>query len=122
MAGKKLLERLLRMKGFCITWFELHERKREVFIGVKPHKTGCRCPHCDRRCKIVNILSEYRVWRDVVICGMQPSVALTLAEMGREMIGVRTALNLDQALEELDQLISSGSEDRSRRREEVASD
>ena len=71
MAGKKLLERLLRMKGFRITWFELHERKREIIIGVKPHKTGCRCPHCDRRCKIVNNLSEYRVWRDVVLCGMQ---------------------------------------------------
>ena len=71
MAGKKLLERLLRMKGFRITWFELHERKRECFIGVKPHKTGCRCPHCDRRCEIVSILPECRVWRDVVLCGMQ---------------------------------------------------
>lgn len=71
MAGKKLLERLLRMKGFCITWFELRERKRDLFIGVKPHKTGCRCPHCDRRCEIVTILPECRVWRDVVLCGMQ---------------------------------------------------
>jgi len=71
MGGKKLLQRLLRMKGFRITWFELHERKREVLIGVKPHKTGCRCPHCDRRCEIVTILPECRVWRDVVLCGMQ---------------------------------------------------
>jgi transposase len=71
MGGKKLLQRLLRMKGFRITWFELHERKREVLIGVKPHKTGCRCPHCDRRCEIVTILPECRVWRDVVLCGME---------------------------------------------------
>ena len=71
MAGKKLLGRLLRIKGFRITWFELHERKREVLIGVKPHKVGCRCPHCDRRCEIVTILPECRVWRDVVLCGMQ---------------------------------------------------
>jgi transposase len=71
MGGKKLLQRLLRMKGFRITWFELHERKREVLIGVKPHKTGCRCPHCDRRCEIVIILPECRVWRDVVLCGME---------------------------------------------------
>ena len=71
MAGKKLLGRLLRMKGFRITWFELRERKRDLFIGVKPHKTGCRCPHCDRRCEIVTILPECRVWRDVVLCGMQ---------------------------------------------------
>jgi hypothetical protein len=68
MGGKKLLQRLLRMKGFRITWFELHERKREVLIGVKPHKTGCHCPHCDRRCEIVTILPE---WRDVVLCGME---------------------------------------------------
>ena len=68
MGGKKLLQRLLRMKGFRITGFELHERKREVLIGVKPHKTGCHCPHCDRRCEIVTILPE---WRDVVLCGME---------------------------------------------------
>ena len=71
MAGKKVLQRLLRMKGFGITWFELYERKRRVFIGVKPHKTGCRCPQCDRRCEIVTILAECRVWRDVVLCGME---------------------------------------------------
>jgi rsbT antagonist protein RsbS len=31
----------------------------------------------------------------VVICGMQPAVALTLIEMGRELVGVETVLNLD---------------------------
>ena len=71
MAGKKLLERLLQMKGYSSTRFELHESKRELFIGVKPRKTGCRCPHCDRQCEIVTILPECRVWRDVVLCGMQ---------------------------------------------------
>lgn len=71
MEGKKLLERLLLTRGFRITWFKLHERKREIFIGGKPHKNGCRCPHCDRRCEIVRILPECRVWRDVVICGRQ---------------------------------------------------
>jgi rsbT antagonist protein RsbS len=42
---------------------------------------------------------------EAVMCGMQPSVALTLIEMGRELVGVDTALNLDQALERVQELI-----------------
>ena len=42
---------------------------------------------------------------ETVICGMQPAVALTLTEMGRELVGVETALNLDQAVSRLDELI-----------------
>ncbi len=41
----------------------------------------------------------------VVLCGMQPDVALTLIEMGRELIGVKTSLNLDQAFEQLERMI-----------------
>ena len=36
---------------------------------------------------------------------MQPSVALTLIEMGRELIGVETVLNLGQGLEKVRRLI-----------------
>lgn len=43
---------------------------------------------------------------EVVICGMQPAVALTLVEMGRELIGVEAALNLDQGVEKLNALIA----------------
>ena len=42
---------------------------------------------------------------EAVMCGMQPSVALTLIEMGRELVGVETALNLDQALARIQELI-----------------
>ena len=42
---------------------------------------------------------------EAVLCGMQPDVALTLIEMGRELIGVETALNLDQAFETIQRLI-----------------
>jgi len=45
---------------------------------------------------------------EVVLCGMQPDVALTLTEMGRELIGVETALNLDQGFEKLQRLIEEG--------------
>lgn len=42
---------------------------------------------------------------EVVLSGMQPMVALTLTEMGRELVGVETTLNLDQGLEKLQRLI-----------------
>jgi len=40
-----------------------------------------------------------------VITGMQPTVALTLVEMGRELIGVETALNFEQGVEKLQRSI-----------------
>ncbi|EGW23323.1 STAS domain-containing protein [Methylobacter tundripaludum] len=36
---------------------------------------------------------------EVVICGVQPYVAMTLVEMGRDLIGVDCTFNLDQGLE-----------------------
>ncbi len=35
---------------------------------------------------------------EVVICGVQPFVAMTLVEMGRDLIGADCAFNLDQGL------------------------
>ena len=44
---------------------------------------------------------------EVVICGMQPSVALTLMEMGRELIGIEAALNLELGIAKVRELIES---------------
>lgn len=68
MTPNKLLSRLLKMNGFRVTWFDFAS-DRLLRIGVKPHKTGCRCPHCGRRGRIVNHLSECRTWEDIVVCG-----------------------------------------------------
>jgi len=43
---------------------------------------------------------------ETVICGMRPAVALTLVEMGREMVGVESTLNLDQAMERVSERIA----------------
>lgn len=44
---------------------------------------------------------------EVVVCGMDPDVALTLTEMGRELVGVEAALNLDHGMDRITELIES---------------
>lgn len=65
---------------------------------------------------IARILNETAIMvrligTETVICGMQPAVALTLTEMGRELIGVETVLNLEQGLEKLKEMIESSRSD-----------
>jgi rsbT antagonist protein RsbS len=38
---------------------------------------------------------------EVVICGVQPYVALTLVEMGRDLLGANCTFNLGQGLEQI---------------------
>ena len=48
---------------------------------------------------------------EVVLCGMRPVVAVTLVEMGRELIGVRTALDLEQGMEMIREAVLGGPEE-----------
>jgi len=69
MTAVRLVSKLLKFKGFRAVslWFE-GRGGSDIVIAVKPHKTGCRCPECGRRGKIVHTLAPRR-WRDVRVCG-----------------------------------------------------
>lgn len=69
MTGMKLVSKLLKFKGFKAVslWFE-GRGAGDIVIAVKPHKNGCRCPHCGRRGRIVHTMGPRR-WRDVRVCG-----------------------------------------------------
>jgi len=44
---------------------------------------------------------------DVVVCGMQPAVAMTLVEMGSKLVSVTTSFTLERALQRLDALMAA---------------
>jgi len=69
MTTAKAISKLLKLTGLKIVAVDFRSRARELFLYVKPHKNGCRCPTCGRRCKIKRILTEERTWRDVCVCG-----------------------------------------------------
>jgi transposase len=71
MTNSKLLSRLLRLKTLKITDFEFRNRDKELHLAVKPNKNGCRCPHCERRGRIVHQGGENRIWEDVAVLGMR---------------------------------------------------
>lgn len=62
MTANKCIQKLLRFKGLKVVDFAF-EGTRRLVILVKPHKNGCCCPECGRRCKIVRTLQQVRWWR-----------------------------------------------------------
>lgn len=70
MKTNAFILRLLRFRMLRICWFRFAHYGRELHLGVKPYKNGCRCPRCQRRCEIVRVMPQERCWRDVRICGI----------------------------------------------------
>lgn len=69
MTVNKLIRKLLRLKGLFVTDFQFRFRDNALNLWVKPHKNGCLCPICKRRGRILRTMRNYRVWRDIPICG-----------------------------------------------------
>jgi len=71
MSNSKLLCKILRLKEMKITWFEFKDRGKELHLGVKPFKNGCRCPECGWRGGIVRPATDERTWTDITIFGIK---------------------------------------------------
>ena len=69
MTVNKFIRNLLNLKELVVTHFDLDIRNRALNLWVKPYKNGCRCPECNRRCRIVNETKIYRRWQDLPIYG-----------------------------------------------------
>lgn len=68
MTANKCIQKLLRFKGLKVVDFAF-EGTRRLSILVKPDKNGCRCPECERRCRILRTLPDVRWWRDIPVAG-----------------------------------------------------
>ncbi len=69
MSILKFIQKLLKIKGYHVIDFTFNNWCKELWLEVKPHKNGARCPKCNRRGKIIRIFDKPRVWWDVPVCG-----------------------------------------------------
>lgn len=85
-SANKLLRTILGFKELKIIDHELRPRKGVLYLWVKPHKNGARCPECERRGRIIKrgprqAGRDQRMWRDQPVAGL----ATTLLYSPREI-------------------------------------
>lgn len=67
----QFIAKLFRFKGYLkVVDFKFKNYNKILEILVKPYKNGCRCTKCGRRCKIIGLAKEVRIWRDLPIHGI----------------------------------------------------
>jgi len=67
----QFIAKLFRFRGFLkVVDFKFKNYNKILEILVKPYKNGCRCTKCGRRCKIIGLAKEVRIWRDLPIHGI----------------------------------------------------
>ena len=69
MTQSKFIRKLFHLKDLIVKNFRFENYNKHLVLVVAPHKCGALCPECKKRGKIVRILSEPRVWRDLCISG-----------------------------------------------------
>jgi len=66
------IAKLFRFKRYLkVVDYLFEDHGKTLKILVKPYKNGCRCPNCQRRCRIVTtVMGAPREWRDIPIHGI----------------------------------------------------
>ena len=70
MNTNKFIKKLLKLQHMKVVSFLFSDRNRQLHLKVKPDKNGCRCPKCQRRCRILYQPGVERCWQDVRVCGV----------------------------------------------------
>lgn len=69
MTSLKAIARLLKLKSTLKIIDLAFRRDGSLDLYVKPYKNGARCPHCDRRGKLLRSRECQRQWRDLPVAG-----------------------------------------------------
>lgn len=78
------IAKLFRFKRYLkVVDYAFEDNGKTLKIIVKPYKNGCRCPECQRRCKIVGyVMGEAREWLDIPVHG----ITVMLVFLPREIV------------------------------------